>query len=218
MDDIENEEDYIIVNLQENTEAYTAYEGGPIWQAIYNENCNYPGNLVGSDQTCSEQSLLYQLMSGLHSSINTHVSHGFEDKKGNQFSNMTYFNERIGQHEDRIKNLHLIYAVVLKAVSLIEPAILKQSFSSVHKEEIRTKDLAFKLINQIQLCDEPFKESELYFKQDPQLLNQLQHKFYNISRIIDCTVCDKCRLNGKVQVRGLATALKVIFLDNTQVI
>jgi hypothetical protein len=129
MDDIENEADYIIVNLTENTEAYTAYEGGPIWQAIYNENCNCADGLVQQEQTCSERSLLYQLMSGLHTSINTHVSHGFEDKNGNQYSNMTYFNERIGQFEDRIKNLHLIYAVVLKAVSMIEPAILKQSFS-----------------------------------------------------------------------------------------
>lgn len=27
-------------------------------------------------------------------------------------------------------------------------------------------------------------------------------------------ICDKCRLNGKVQVRGLATALKVLFIPN----
>jgi len=29
---------------------------------------------------------------------------------------------------------------------------------------------------------------------------------------MDCVICDKCRLNGKVQVRGLATALKVLLL------
>jgi len=31
-----------------------------------------------------------------------------------------------------------------------------------------------------------------------ELIRQIQHKFYNISRIMDCVVCDKCRLNGKV--------------------
>ena len=31
---------------------------------------------------------------------------------------------------------------------------------------------------------------------------------------MDCVTCDKCRLNGKVQTRGLATALKVLFLPD----
>ena len=31
---------------------------------------------------------------------------------------------------------------------------------------------------------------------------------------MDCVVCDKCRLNGKVQTRGLATTLKVLFLPS----
>jgi len=57
-------------------------------------------------------------MSGLHTSINTHVSDGFEDSKGVQIANMTYFYERIGHFPDRIKNLHLIYAFVVKAVLL----------------------------------------------------------------------------------------------------
>jgi len=43
----------------------------------------------------------------------------------------------------------------------------------------------------------------------------VQHAFYNISRIMDCISCDKCRFNGKVQVRGLATILKVLFLPDT---
>lgn len=30
---------------------------------------------------------------------------------------------------------------------------------------------------------------------------------------MDCVTCDKCRLNGKVQTRGLATALKVLFMS-----
>lgn len=49
-----------------------------------------------------------------------------------------------------------------------------------------------------------------------ELLSEIQYKFYNISRIMDCISCDKCRLNGKVQVRGLATALKVLFLPDSR--
>ena len=32
---------------------------------------------------------------------------------------------------------------------------------------------------------------------------------------MDCVSCDKCRLNGKVQVRGLATAMKVLFVPES---
>lgn len=49
-----------------------------------------------------------------------------------------------------------------------------------------------------------------------ELLSEIQYKFYNISRIMDCISCDKCRLNGKVQVRGLATTLKVLFLPDSK--
>jgi len=34
-----NEADYIIVNLMDNQESFTAYDGAPIWSAIYQENC-----------------------------------------------------------------------------------------------------------------------------------------------------------------------------------
>ena len=33
---------------------------------------------------------------------------------------------------------------------------------------------------------------------------------------MDCISCDKCRLNGKMQVRGLATILKVLFLPDSK--
>mmetsp|Transcript_6224 Transcript_6224/g.5589 ORF Transcript_6224/g.5589 Transcript_6224/m.5589 type:complete len:118 (+) Transcript_6224:983-1336(+) len=33
----------------------------------------------------------------------------------------------------------------------------------------------------------------------------------NISMIMDCISCEKCRLNGKVQMVGLGAALKVLF-------
>jgi hypothetical protein len=68
-------------------------------------------------------------------------------------------------------------------------------------------------------CDEPFKESQLFKSSDREqmeLVQQLQIQFYNISRIMDCISCDKCRLNGKVQTLGLATALKVLLLPESE--
>lgn len=40
---------------------------------------------------------------------------------------------------------------------------------------------------------------------------QFKTHFRNVSRIMDCVGCDKCRLWGKLQVSGLGTALKILF-------
>jgi len=40
---------------------------------------------------------------------------------------------------------------------------------------------------------------------------EFKNHFRNVSQIMDCVGCDKCRLWGKVQISGLGTALKVLF-------
>lgn len=71
----------------------------------------------GKEEQCSEATLLFHLMSGLHTSINMHVADAFENDKGELEANTTYFLEKIGKHPERIKNLYLIYAALLRAVS-----------------------------------------------------------------------------------------------------
>lgn len=50
---------------------------------------------------------------------------------------------------------------------------------------------------------------------DPRAVQTLKEEFKdhfrNVTRIMDCVGCDKCRLWGKVQTMGVATALKVLF-------
>ncbi|XP_076029509.1 ERO1-like protein beta [Oratosquilla oratoria] len=48
------------------------------------------------------------------------------------------------------------------------------------------------------------------------LKEEFKHHFFNISRIMDCVGCDKCRLWGKLQVTGLGTALKILFSGNVE--
>ena len=43
------------------------------------------------------------------------------------------------------------------------------------------------------------------------LKQEFKDHFRNVSRIMDCVGCDKCRLWGKVQTTGVATAMKVLF-------
>lgn len=43
------------------------------------------------------------------------------------------------------------------------------------------------------------------------LKEEFKTHFRNVTRIMDCVGCDKCRLWGKVQTTGIATALKILF-------
>lgn len=138
-----NEDDYIIVNLVDNVESYTAYEGASVWKAIYEENCILTEKTAvpftvkkQNEDQCTESTLLYHLMSGLHTSINTHVSANFYLPNGERVKNDTYFLERIGNHPDRVKNLHLIYSAAVRAVGLISKAMQRQDYTTgINAEE-----------------------------------------------------------------------------------
>lgn len=43
------------------------------------------------------------------------------------------------------------------------------------------------------------------------LKEEFKNHFRNISQIMDCVGCEKCKLWGKLQTQGLGTALKILF-------
>ncbi|GMF27233.1 unnamed protein product [Phytophthora fragariaefolia] len=47
-----------------------------------------------------------------------------------------------------------------------------------------------------------------------QLEVQFREKFRNVSRIMDCVTCEKCRLWGKLQTMGLGTAIKILLAED----
>jgi len=61
-------------------------------------------------------------------------------------------------------------------------------------------------------CPSTFDETALFTGADSDSLKkQFKSRFRNITGILDCVSCEKCRLWGKVQINGLATALKILF-------
>jgi len=56
------------------------------------------------------------------------------------------------------------------------------------------------------------------FTGDPVKANALKEEFrlhyMNITRIMDCVGCEKCRLWGKLQTNGIGTALKILFASD----
>lgn len=60
-----------------------------------------------------------------------------------------------------------------------------------------------------------FDESLLFQDERAEnLKNEFRIRFKNVTSIIDCAACEKCRLWGKLQTHGLGTALKILFTPN----
>lgn len=55
----------------------------------------------------------------------------------------------------------------------------------------------------LKACPIPFHEGRLWKGDDaPALRQQLQASFQNITSIMDCVGCEKCKLWGKLQLMG----------------
>lgn len=77
-----------------------------------------------------------------------------------------------------------------------------------------TKAKVQSLITKAQIAAPSFDESRMFDPNDPTIIGlkgEFRERFRNVSRIMDCVGCDKCRLWGKLQTSGYGTALKVLF-------
>ncbi|XP_009804526.1 endoplasmic reticulum oxidoreductin-1-like [Nicotiana sylvestris] len=219
-DDETDNAEMTYVNLQLNPERYTGYSGPSarrIWDAIYIENCpKYP-----SGEICPEKKILYKLISGLHSSISIHIAADYllDEASNTRGQNLTLMYDRVLQFPDRVNNLYFTFLFVLRAVTKAADYLDQASYDTGNLEDdLKTQSWMKQLVYNPKLqaaCPLPFDEVGLWKGQsEPDLLQQIQTQFRNISASMDCIGCEKCRLWGKLQVLGLGTALKILFSVN----
>ncbi|KAF8030971.1 hypothetical protein BT93_D0226 [Corymbia citriodora subsp. variegata] len=216
-DDETDNAEMTYVNLQLNPERYTGYSGPSarrIWDAVYAENCpKYP-----SEELCQEERILYKLISGLHSSISVHIAADFllDETQNKWGQNLTLLHDRVLRYPDRVRNLYFTFLFVLRAVTKAADYLEQASYDTGNPtEDLKTHSLMRQLLYDPKLqaaCPIPFDEAKLWKGQNgPELKQKIQNQFRNISAIMDCVGCEKCRLWGKLQVLGLGTALKILF-------
>lgn len=219
-DDETDNAEMTYVNLQLNPERYTGYVGPSarrIWDAIYTENCpKYP-----SGEFCPEKRVLYKLISGLHSSITVHIASGYllDEAKNIWGPNPKLLYDRVLQYPDRVGNMYFTFLFVLRAVTKAADYLEQAEYNTGNPiEDLKAQSLVRQLVinSQIQAaCPLPFDEAKLWQgKSGPELMLQTQKQFRNISALMDCVGCEKCRLWGKLQILGLGTALKILFTVN----
>jgi ERO1-like protein beta len=229
----ETDQDGEYINLLKNPERYSGYAGpsaARVWSAIYNENCFSPtGGPVpktqkdlrskNEDDTCHEKQIFFKLISGLHTSISMHICGDWLDRKsGHWIRNVTCYEQRIGNFPDRIENLYFYWSVMVRAISKLSPYLENHPFCDGIEDAKQIKAYVSQVVDEVNNCPTTFDERDFIAPENEPLIKDFKQKFRNISRIMDCVGCGKCRLWGKVQTYGLGTALKILFSYKLQYI
>lgn len=240
-DDRDADAEYVDLTL--NPERYTGYKGPSahrIWRSIYQENCFRPKlnpyesfpYVLSSDLSnmCLEKRVFYRAISGLHTSINIHLSSIYLlSEKGLGFAappegewgpNLEEFQRRfdpsqtMGESTNWLKNLYFVYLLEMRALAKAGPYLEHEEyFTGNDAEDEETQQAIRNMLSIIYSFPEHFNESSMFNggSQAATLKNEFRDHFRNISRIMDCVGCDKCKLWGKLQTQGLGTALKILF-------
>ncbi|KAJ9625909.1 endoplasmic oxidoreductin-1 [Taxawa tesnikishii (nom. ined.)] len=168
------------------------------------------------DDECLEKRVFYRVISGMHASISTHLCYDYLNQTTGEWGpNLACYKERIHEHPERISNLYFNYAFVLRAVGKLKDHVQDYTFCTGDPvEDAKTKEMITNLAEALPAGPEIFDETVMF--QDGSytgisLKEDFRNRFRNVSRIMDCVGCDKCRLWGKLQTAGFGTALKVLF-------
>ncbi|KAK6132564.1 hypothetical protein DH2020_033666 [Rehmannia glutinosa] len=171
-----------------------------------------------SGKICQEKRVLYKLISGLHSSISIHIAADYllDEAKNLWGRNPELMYDRVLRYPDRVRNLYFTFMFVLRAVTKAANYLEQAEYDTGSVEEdLRAQSLMRQMLYNPKLqaaCPLPFDEAKLWQgKGGPELKLEIQKQFKNISALMDCVGCEKCRLWGKLQVLGLGTALKILF-------
>lgn len=186
---------------------------------------------------CLEKRAFYRAISGLHSSITVHLTaqhpNGISDTKSNSLfpgmpnsqvygPNLQLFLERFDPDKTEgmgpywLKNLYFVYLLELRALTKAAPFLETQTFYTGNEQEDKETLIAVKeVLNLMKAFPDQFDETSMFKSGNEQemlvLKEQFREHFRNISRVMDCVTCDKCKLWGKLQITGLGTALKILF-------
>ncbi|OMJ22180.1 Endoplasmic reticulum oxidoreductin-1 [Smittium culicis] len=167
-----------------------------------------------------EFQMFYNSVSGLHASTSTHICYDHYNKETGTWSpNLGCFIARIGSFPERLRNIYFNYALLLRSIQRLSPFLKQYNYNdeknvsdNASSSEMSTKELVNQLTNIAASIDKPFNENLLFKNEKTKdLIPEFKATFMNISRIMDCTGCEKCRLWGKTQILGIGTALKTLF-------
>ncbi|KAF8160831.1 hypothetical protein B0H34DRAFT_698292 [Crassisporium funariophilum] len=238
--DDNTEGDYFDLRLvPERYTGYSGKDAHRVWRSIYEENCfglselsfmsgkspapvSLPDTMIEilhedgqeSDPHCLEKRVYYKVISGLHASISTHICHDYLNQSTGEWgTNLRCFIDRVASHPERLQYIYFDTILLLRAVARLSPYLSAFDYcsSGKHEDDAETLQTLSKVIDIAKNVGK-FDETVLFRGENANVLKEeFKTHFRNVTRIMDCVGCDKCRLWGKVQTTGLATAMKILF-------
>lgn len=173
---------------------------------------------LGNDEECLEKRVFYRVVSGMHASISTHLCWDFLNQTTGEWQpNVQCYMGRLHTHPERISNLYFNYALVTRAIAKLGDHLQKYTFCTGDPDQdAATKAKVLAVTQGAASVPQTLDESLMFQNgEGPSLKEDFRNRFRNVSRIMDCVGCDKCRLWGKLQTAGYGTSLKILFeLDN----
>ncbi|CAK7567390.1 MAG: endoplasmic oxidoreductin-1 [Sporothrix epigloea] len=166
------------------------------------------------EDECIEKRVFYRLMSGMHASISTHLCWDFLNQTTGEWTpNVQCYVNRLHKFPDRISNLYFNYALLTRAVAKLGPHLEHYVFCTGEPEQDAvTRQKVLAVTETAASVPQIFDESLMFMNgEGPSLKEDFRNRFRNVSRLMDCVGCDKCRLWGKLQTAGYGAALKVLF-------
>jgi ERO1-like protein beta len=192
--------------LEERRKHQALEESQNIWEVTQT-------GLEPEDQ-CLEKRVFYRVISGMHTSITTHICWEYLNQTSGEWGpNLQCYKDRLHKFPDRVSNLYFNYALVLRAVTKLGPYLKDYTFCSGDPVQDQITNAKVQALTSHAGALPPiFDESVMFVNgEGPSLKEDFRNRFRNVSRIMDCVGCDKCRLWGKLQTAGYGAALKVLF-------
>jgi hypothetical protein len=161
----------------------------------------------------------------MHASISIHICADYMDQTTGEWApNLDCFVSRVATHPERLSNVYFNAVLLLRAVARAAPYFRAYDIGitprgrenectrAQRRADARTRSEFDGVIALAERLASGFDEEQFFAGPDaPVLIEQFKGAFRNVSAIMDCVGCDKCRLWGKMQVGGFGTALKILF-------
>lgn len=206
-------ESSIYVDLLGDREEYTGYQGQKIWNELYQNDClRSAGDCAGSD-------FMYRMVSGMHASVSSHLSEYYIEfgRFGRDkivYANDALYFQKVGRHADRLRNLVFAVQTMLRVVVRYVDVIGGFKIDTGDfNADMKTKQLLQRLIGILShQKDLPFDDRAVFGAQgnQEQMRSAYLRHFTNMTRLMDCVDCMKCKAYGKMQILGLSSGLKIL--------
>lgn len=106
-----------------------------------------------------------------------------------------------------LKNLYFLYLMELRAIWKVSPFLRNfDLYTGNEDEDTDLKQAMQDFLAVVGNFPSHFEEKALFSTKDAlKLRSEFHERFTNITRIMDCVGCQKCKLWGKLQVNPLKT-------------